>query len=390
MWAEPSDLPKPFSRAFESNSPVASVPEIGLQIGEQNIKFMLICIRTHCKIIYINDRDVITNYYYIKGTVTPPALILLIKHHRHKAKGVHRLLSTVKGSCFISGRSLDVIIKTQVGPQCPDCVRAISCPLQFLSSVRLVFSCSCLSQTCSDIHSRSCWTLELSATHLLLLTWIGCAGQSWGRAAGREAISNPPATRTNPFNPQQLRGGSCKEWFLQWGSFSLLSFGGRTGWGGGGLNWDISGGFLLLFCLFSLSFHHWQNVWCTARAEMCEMISTGKETKPERSLEEMKCLWAVASFSQQLSLLKSLSQVSWHCFSFPTPGEGVFSSSGLFSGRCIGSVWCKTGVCLRGETAAWGEAEMQRNHRHMMSLSWCTQWIRKAGEMLMLWTPTCW
>lgn len=148
----------------------------------------------------------------------------------------------------------------------------MGCPLQFRSSIRLVSSCSCLSQIYSDIHSRSCWTLELSATHLLLLMWIGCTGQSWGRVEGTEAISNRPATRMKPFNLKQLCGGSWKECFLEWASFLLLSFG-RKDWRVR-VSWDVLGwgAFLLVFCLFSFSFQQWQDIWYTARVEVCEMI----------------------------------------------------------------------------------------------------------------------
>lgn len=113
-------------------------------------------------------------------------------------------------------------------PAGPGCARAMGCPLQFLSSPRLVSLCSCLSQICSDIPSRSCWSLELSANHLLLLMRIGCTGQSRGRVQGREAINNPPTAGMEPIAPSSC-GGSWKEGFLGLGCLLLLSFERRAG-----------------------------------------------------------------------------------------------------------------------------------------------------------------
>lgn len=198
------------------------------------------------QIIYINAKDVITNYYYIKGTVTPPALILLIKQHGHKAKGVHRLLSAVNGSCFISGRSLDVIIKMQVGPQCPDCVRAISCPSQFLSSVRLVFPCSCLSQTCSDIHSRSCWTRELSATRCFWRESNALGNPEGGWRAGKQLAIDLLQGWTRLISSSCVEAAARNHFFNEAPSHCSLLEGGLEGGG-----W--TGQFLRGFCCYSVS-----------------------------------------------------------------------------------------------------------------------------------------
>lgn len=246
MWAEPSDLPKPVSRASWKQFSSCIWPTDQATNMRAKCQVHVHMHRDLLQIIYTNVRYVITNYYQIiksKAPVSTSALIILIKQHRCKAKGVNQLLSTVKGSSFISGRSLDVIIKMQVASQCSNYVRAMRCPLQFLSSIRFVSPCPQLSQIRSDTHSRSCWTLELFAVRLLLLMWIGCVGQSRGRVESREAISNPLPARMKPFNLQQLCGGSLRGDFLNEAPSycSLL----KEGKGQLGCFW--------VFCCFSVS-----------------------------------------------------------------------------------------------------------------------------------------
>lgn len=138
---------------------------------------------------------------------TSSALIILIKQNRHKAKGIN--CWTMKD--FLHFTKIVVCNYRDTGwPIVARFTRAMGCPLQFLSSVRPVSLCSCLCQIYSDIHSKSCRTLELSAIRILLLTWIGCIRQTWRKVQDREAISNQSHTMMKPLKLKQLCGISWK------------------------------------------------------------------------------------------------------------------------------------------------------------------------------------
>lgn len=179
----------------------------------------------------------------------------------------------------------------------------MGCPLQFLPSIRFVSLCSCLSQICSDIHSRSCWTLELSAVHLLLLMWIGCIGQFWGRVEVREAISNGLTARVKPFNLEQLCGGSWGSTFLNKALSYCSVLEGGQGW---------AGIFVGVFLLFSVSsaplfsngrMYDIQQGW-----KYMKLYKWEKEVKPMNYLEGMKLYNSLSCiFSQHLFLLESFS-----------------------------------------------------------------------------------
>lgn len=166
----------------------------------------------------------------------------------------------------------------------------------------------------------------------------------------------------------------------------------------GGLNWDISeSNFLLFCCLFSLSLQQWQDVWYTAEGRDVWNYINGKRGQAKAFFGRNEISLSCCIFSQHLSLLESF---GWKATS-PTAGSPspllermVFSSNGLFSGVCSGSAQCQTGVCLGGgsTTDAFGKrrCEMRMRRGHMMSLSWQTQLIRKAGKMMMLWTAAGW